>query len=103
MKSLLLSLAFAGIAAAAVAGPSREALVAQLRAQGFTEIEVKRTLLGRERIIAESPTHKREIVINPATGLILRDHWEREDDDDDDDAGVLLDPHHETDDGAKDD
>ncbi|MCX7890657.1 MAG: hypothetical protein N2422_13185 [Rhodobacteraceae bacterium] len=67
--------------AALAAGPALAAgleddLVAQLRAQGFTEISVSRTWLGRVRILAEGPDGWREIVFNPRTGEILRDYWE---------------------------
>lgn len=75
------------------------AIVSQLRTQGFDEVRLTRTLLGRTRIEAESETHRREIIVNPRTGEILRDFWivkrggggaaslfdPREDDDDDDD------------------
>ncbi len=53
-----------------------ESVVRQLRAQGFTEFEVERTLLGRLKIEAKNATLEREIVINPTTGEILRDYWE---------------------------
>lgn len=49
--------------------------MSQLREQGFTRIQITRTLLGRSRIVATSKTLTREIVINPATGAILRDYW----------------------------
>lgn len=47
---------------------------AELRQQGFAQLSVTTTLLGRTRIIALSPTQKREIVVNPHTGEILRDY-----------------------------
>lgn len=50
-------------------------VVSQLRAQGFDEIEVERTLLGRARIAASRQDGSREIVLNPQTGEILRDLW----------------------------
>ncbi len=50
-------------------------IVTQLRDQGFREIRVSRTFLGRTRIVAENSEYRREIVINPSTGLILRDYW----------------------------
>ena len=77
-----------------------ERIVRALRQQGYTEIEVGRTFLGRGRIVAEGPPGEREIVFNPRTGEILRDVWRApggedgrlldrddydEDDDDDDD------------------
>ena len=50
-----------------------EAIVRQLRALGYSEFDVSRTFLGRERIVARSKTRSREIVVNPRTGEILRD------------------------------
>jgi hypothetical protein len=59
----------------ASAGATQDRIVAELREQGFTRIEIARTLLGRTRIVAVSPAYRREIVFNPATGVILRDFW----------------------------
>lgn len=50
-----------------------EAIVRQLRALGYSEVDVSRTILGRERIVARTKTRSREIVVNPRTGEILRD------------------------------
>lgn len=66
--------------AAAVAGPSfasdfRDEIVASLRAQGYDQITVEVTFLGRVRITAVKQSNLREIVINPRTGEILRDLW----------------------------
>lgn len=77
MRRILIHLAIA----LALLGPPAHAttteasIVAELREQGFTRVEIRRTLLGRTRIVAESPTYEREIVINPASGVILRDYW----------------------------
>jgi hypothetical protein len=60
---------------AAHAKSTQDSIVAELREQGFNRIEIKRTLLGRTRIIAESPAYEREIVLNPSSGVILRDFW----------------------------
>ena len=51
-----------------------ERLLAGLQAQGYTVIEKGYTFLGRLRIVAESSEIYREIVVNPATGEILRDY-----------------------------
>ena len=64
-----------GVAGPAVALSTKDALVRKLRGQGFETIKIGRTLLGRTRIIAESPKYRREIVFNPRTGEILRDYW----------------------------
>ena len=74
-----------------------DAVVQQLRQQGYVGFTVSRTLLGRVQVIAEAPDGtQREIVFNPSTGEILRDYIEdadgtptprvldREDDDRDD-------------------
>ncbi len=52
-------------------------LIAQLQAQGFVEFEVSHTLLGRLRIVAVGPEYRREIVVNPNSGEILRDYITR--------------------------
>ncbi|MEL6587411.1 MAG: hypothetical protein AAFY65_03405 [Pseudomonadota bacterium] len=70
-----------GLGALLVAAPKsamaavREQVVAQLRAQGYRDIRVTRTFLGRLRIVARNGRHTREIILNPATGEILRDYW----------------------------
>ena len=49
-------------------------IVSQLKSQGYSRIEIHRTFLGRTRIVATHKNLWREIVINPSTGLILRDY-----------------------------
>ncbi|SDY90748.1 hypothetical protein [Citreimonas salinaria] len=51
-----------------------EAILRQLRAQGYSDIDISRTWLGRVRILAKSPDTTREIVYNPSTGALMRDH-----------------------------
>ncbi len=58
------------LAAPALAADFGETLVAQLRGQGYTDISVTRTLLGRIRIFAISTQFQREIIVNPRTGEI---------------------------------
>ncbi len=60
-------------AAPAFAGSFENAVIKQLKAQGFRQIMVETTLLGRVRIVARSNAGRREIVLNPRTGEILRD------------------------------
>ena len=48
-------------------------LIEELKAEGFTYIEVKRTFLGRARIIAISALEIREIILNATTREVLRD------------------------------
>lgn len=50
-------------------------ILTQLRAQGFENIEVETTWLGRARIAAVRGDVNREIVLNPTTGEVLRDLW----------------------------
>lgn len=63
-----------------VAGPALaqdyvESIIAQLREQGFQSITQERTLLGRIRIVARRSDGRREIIVNPRSGEILRDLW----------------------------
>jgi hypothetical protein len=51
-------------------------IVKELQSQGYNSITVRRTLLGRRKVDAVSDDYIREIVINPATGEILRDYWQ---------------------------
>jgi hypothetical protein len=77
MKRVLIPL----VVAAGLLGPpahaaaTEERIVSELREQGFTRVEIRRTLLGRTRIVATSPTYEREIILNPSSGVILRDFW----------------------------
>ncbi|MFY0618734.1 hypothetical protein [Shimia sp.] len=67
-------------AGAALAESRTDAIARHLKSQGYTEIEVSRTWLGRMRIEAYKGTMEREIIVNPRTGEILRDYWEDDDD-----------------------
>lgn len=53
----------------------QDRVVEQLFQQGYTSIQINRTWLGRVRIIALNDEARREIVLNPRTGEILRDYW----------------------------
>lgn len=85
------ALAFALFAGGARADALSDRIVAQLRRQGYDSVTVSRTLLGRMRILASGAGQRREIILNPRTGEILRDFWQDEDDDtaDRDDGGIL--------------
>ena len=72
----VLALSICLAATSVSAGSLQDSIVEQLQDQGFTRIQISRTLLGRSRIVATTKTMTREIVINPATGTILRDYWE---------------------------
>ncbi|MEO9575495.1 MAG: hypothetical protein ABJ263_08465 [Tateyamaria sp.] len=56
-------------------GPAEDNVIRQLSEQGFNQIEVSRTWLGRSRIVSRRGDMVREIIINPLTGEILRDYW----------------------------
>lgn len=74
MKRIMIPLVVAaGLIGPPVHAATADAIVTELREQGYRQIEIRRTLLGRTRIIATSPSYDREIVLNPSTGVILRD------------------------------
>ncbi len=73
MIACLLSLCAAPLAAETVA----ETVTRQLQAQGYTRVDSTYTWLGRLRILARQGDLRREIVINPNTGEILRDYESR--------------------------
>lgn len=50
-------------------------IVQALQEQGYRDISTERTWLGRVRIVAETSDGRREIVLNPNNGEILRDSW----------------------------
>lgn len=83
---LLLAIAPAGVAASETV---RERVVQELRQDGFTDIRVYRTFLGRLRFVGENQNTRREIVVSPSTGVVLRDYQRAleisEDDDRDED------------------
>ena len=49
-------------------------VIRQLEAQGFAVSSVRRTLLGRVRILSRRGDLQREIVLDPRNGVILRDY-----------------------------
>jgi uncharacterized membrane protein YgcG len=70
-----------GLVAVLAAGPvSAQSLADRvtrdLERQGMTSIETSRTLLGRTRIVGTGPEGRREVILNPRTGEILRDLWQ---------------------------
>lgn len=71
---LLLILSLAPTLAVADADSVRDRIVAVLREDGYVEIRINRTLLGRMRFVARRPDAQREIVVNPNSGVILRDY-----------------------------
>ncbi|MCR8722837.1 PepSY domain-containing protein [Frigidibacter sp. ROC022] len=94
-RAFLLSAAAGLVPAGMALGASfTDQIVAQLRAQGYRQIKVARTLLGRVRITAISSRHRREIIFNPRSGEILRDYWESLGDSDDH-GDMLINPEHD--------
>ena len=75
----LLVAALLVLAAPAVAQSDRlvDRVARELRGAGYEDISAYRTLLGRIRIVAETEGARREIVIEPSTGAILRDYTRR--------------------------
>ena len=73
---LALAAGLAVTAAPALAQSLADQVVAQLRRQGYAQISVSRTFLGRIRIEAANVRHSREIILNPRTGEYLRDYSE---------------------------
>ena len=75
MKRLLLAVALlAGMAQVGLARTLEQQLVSSLLKQGYVVLEQGYTFLGRLRIVAENAEYRREIVVNPGTGEILRDY-----------------------------
>ena len=68
-----LALCVAWHGTAASAQDYEQAILAQLRQDGYEQITVTTTLLGRIRIVADGAMGQREIVLNPRTGEVLRD------------------------------
>ncbi|MFZ5962091.1 hypothetical protein ACOXXX_03995 [Thalassococcus sp. BH17M4-6] len=58
---------------------AQDQIVRQLQRQGYGRIRISRTWLGRTRIVATGRQGTREIILNPATGAILRDYLDRDD------------------------
>lgn len=50
-------------------------LVDILKDQGYDQIALEQTLLGRTRILAQKDGGTREIILNVRTGEVLRDVW----------------------------
>jgi len=78
MLTRLLIVVFLTLAPAAAfadrADDVRDYIVGELREDGYSDIRMSRTLLGRMRFVALRHDARREIVVNPRTGEILRDY-----------------------------
>ncbi|MFY0660195.1 MAG: hypothetical protein JXR15_06860 [Shimia sp.] len=78
-KALALGLTLVVTMSGAAQAETRvEAIARHLAEQGYHDIEIGRTFLGRARIEAEKNGMEREIIVNPRTGEILRDYWEED-------------------------
>ena len=92
---VIAALAFTGVPASAQTGEVRDRIVEQLQDAGYSRIMISRTWLGRLRFVATDDRRRREIVVAPATGEILRDYFEllererRRNEDEDGDSGSL--------------
>lgn len=62
-------------AGASIGATFADGVVGQLTKQGFYNIAVETTWLGRVRIVADRADGQREIILNPRTGEVLRDSW----------------------------
>jgi hypothetical protein len=75
-RRFLVGLALVPVLVAAgmpAAADQADDIAAALRAEGYDDIRIERTLLGRIRITGETAERRREIVIDRGTGEILRD------------------------------
>jgi len=72
-STLFIAAILAVLTSPALAQDVSAAIAEQLKAQGYSDIDVSRTWLGRARIVGENDAQRREIVVNPRTGEILRD------------------------------
>ena len=91
LKRFAICLALTGAPQFAAAQSVQDQILSQLRDQGFSEMTLNRTWLGRIRVIAYRDDLRRELVFNPQTGEILRDYW-RTIEDDGDDGPQLFNP-----------
>lgn len=65
-------------AALAQYGSKVSRFVNELRSQGYRNVEIERTIMGRYKIEAKKGGVSREIVIDPNTGHVFRDRSENE-------------------------
>ena len=76
IKPSILVLVIGLCANSALAQGFEASIVDQLRREGYADIRLNTTFLGRVRILALGDKGQREIVINPRTGEVLRDLWQ---------------------------
>lgn len=74
VAALMIALACFAYPATGLAAPDVATQVTrQLQAQGYRDIVTRRTLLGRVVVTARGRAHDREIVVDPRSGVLLRD------------------------------
>lgn len=95
---LILCLALSPIAADADERAVRDRIVRELREDGYDDIRLFRTFLGRLRFIGEDGRSRREIIVSPKTGVILRDYVRFFDLDEDDERDDRFDKDDDDDD-----
>ncbi len=72
---ILLLLVLAAPTDAAAQGLTvRDYYVRELREDGYASVQVSRTFLGRMRFLGRKPGYRREIIVNPRNGAVLRDY-----------------------------
>lgn len=75
MKRLVCSAILAAMAAPCFAQSTpADDIISALRSHGYRIVVQERTWLGRERVVAETSSKRREVVFNPGTGEIMRDY-----------------------------
>lgn len=62
------------VALPASADTAKDRIIVELKEQGFREITISRTFLGRTRIVATGRGRQREVVLNGSNGVVLRDY-----------------------------
>lgn len=72
-RALALLLCAAVPPAAAQEATLAEGVAAELRAQGYEDVTVRRTLLGRTRVTGRLDGWRREVVLSESRGAVLRD------------------------------
>ncbi len=72
------------VALPAVADTVKDRIIVELKEQGFQQITISRTFLGRTRIVAVSPGRQREVILNGSNGVVLRDYLKETPEDDGD-------------------
>ena len=76
IKTSAIFLAIALWTGTALAQGFEAGIIDQLRRDGYDDITMNTTFLGRVRLVALGEKGQREIVLNPRTGEILRDLWQ---------------------------